>query len=173
MANRATKQQIVAAILDRLIDRIDRLTAWNCILSDQQQPPQWPSGAECLILSVRDGQFPEHYTTGGGALTLCEQLTIRVTPWIQQWTRSVTDWEHAMTGPVGLMSYWKPTLLRTLLISEATDSRLVPWQPVDHHGDVLWRNTLSPVQCSRPLVDQSGEWLGLTLTFTCDYDWWL
>lgn len=173
MVHRATKQQLVEAIHNRLISRIDRLTAWNCLISERRQPATWPTDTVCVIFRLQNGRFPPNYMAGGGLLTPCEQLSMDITVWLRQWTQSTPNWEMALLGHEGLISYWKPAVLRALLVTEAADGTMIPWQPVDAHGDRLWRNPLVPTQSSAPVVDGENSWLGLTITFTCDYDWWL
>lgn len=173
MRTRTTKDTLLHAIVDRLIDCIPSLGAWDCLVCDQSEPPCWPTGVACVVVSAGDGDFPEAFTTGGGAATLCEQLAIDITPWIQCSLDSPPDRTAALFGAHGLLSYWHPAILRALLITESATGDAIAWDPVDRSGHRILRSQLAITQCAAPRADASGQWLGAPVTVATEYDWQL
>lgn len=173
MRTRTTKDTLLHAIADRLVDRISSLGAWGCLVCDQSEPPRWPTGVACVVVSAGAGEFPEAFTTGGGAATLCEQLTVDITPWIQCSLDAPPDRDVALFGDNGLLSYWHPAILRALLITESDAGNPIAWDPVDQFGNQILRSQLAIMQCAAPGADASQQWLGAPITVSMEYDWQL
>jgi len=172
VSDRATQQEIVEAVVNRLIDRIAELTDLNCNASDQREPVAWPQDRQCVIVSVGDGRYPEPFLAGGGASTICEQSTIDVTAWVNCRLDTAPYMHEALLNVTsGLWSYWKPAILRALLVSEDAVGNVIAWNPVSKDGMGLLRNQLAPAQCTAPRPDSSNDWLGITLSFAADFDW--
>lgn len=170
-SDRATQKQILDAIVERLRDKVDDLGDTNCFASDQRQPVSWPPDHHAVTVSVGGGRFPEPFYASAGALTLCEQTTVAVTVWLHMDLDRSGRVEEALLSECGLISDWKPDILRALLITEDDDGNPIPWHPVGEDGLGLLRNMLAPLSCSDVFTDAAGEWIGMTLTFGVDFDW--
>jgi len=171
VSGRATQKQILDAIVSRLRSKIARLGDMNCHMTDQRQPIAWPPDRECVTVSVEGGRFPEPFYNGGGGSTLCESSTVAVTVWVRCNLDRIQTIEVALLEDTGIYSDWKPDILRALLISESSGGDVIPWSPVGPDGICLLRNCLSPISCGTVVTDSTGEWLGMTLSFSADFDW--
>lgn len=159
---------------NRLRVRIPELWQGNCFLGDQAEPLSWPADRQCVIIALGGGHFPEPFTAGGGALTLCELSKVDITAWIRCELDATPDLSVSLLGAAGgLWSYWQPAILRALMITEDDQGEMLAWDPRGLDGRCLLRNQLAPLHCTTARPDSTDTWLGITLTFAVDFDWWL
>lgn len=164
--NQATQDQIHAAIVARLIDRIPEFSAATCFVSDEPYPGHAPPKSIFCTVSPSDGVFPDGFFAGGGTLTLTEQTEILVSVFsdvrLGESGHAASKIFHARHG---LVAYYKPKILRALLLD---------WEPTFDANELL-RDMLSPVRClgprefNAPGADQ--PWLQMTLSFSVSFDW--
>lgn len=72
LRSRATQDEILIAIRDRLRSAIDVLNDSNCFVTDQPIPWHMPKGAYCVTVAPGEGTFPTEFFEGGGNATLTE-----------------------------------------------------------------------------------------------------
>ncbi len=171
MSDRATQADILQHILARLRVKIPEFTDANSFLCDQIIPAQWPDGLLCCTLSVPEGRFPEPFSAGGGVSTLCENMTVDVTLFVRCSLDGPPDCDAALVGPEGLWSRWKPDVLRALLLEGSSSSSVDCWMPVDEDGVGLLRNQIAALRSSAVRPDATGQWSGITISFSVDFDW--
>ncbi len=171
MSDRATQDDILRRIVDRLRAKIPEYADTVCFLCDQPQPVSWPDGPLCCVVSVSDGRFPEQFTTGGGASTLCKQITLEVTAWVRCVLDNVPSLDLVFLEEHGLWSTWEPAILRALLLETDSTGRADAWMPTDRYGAGLLRNQIAPLRTSAARPDATGQWMGLTISFGLDFDW--
>lgn len=160
--------------MGRLCDRIPELHRYNCLISDQPEPTAWPGDRHCVVVSLGSGRFPEPFTAGGGALTLCEMSEVEITAWVWCNLDRTPDLSHTLlNATTGLWGYWQPAILRAMMVTENAAGELMAWDPVGPDGQKMLRNQIAPTQCGAPQADTSGQWMGVTVTIAADFDWWL
>lgn len=79
---RATQDEILIAIRDRLRSAIDVLNDSNCFVTDQPILLHVPNGAYCVTVAPGERIFPSEFFAGGGNATLTEQGSVIVTPMV-------------------------------------------------------------------------------------------
>jgi hypothetical protein len=171
MRDRATQDEIFSQTVRRLRSQVKGLNESNCIVTDQEQPPTWPSGSVVCTVCSGPGKFPEALYAGGGISTLCEVASLKVSIWVRCKLDKPPTAEAPLLGSdKGLISKYKPAILRALL-SDEKNGAAVPWEPCDEDGVKLLRNQLSPISCTAPTPTSDGEFLGITLAFDTTFDW--
>lgn len=168
---RATQDQLLRQVVRRLRSQVRGFTEGNCFVTDQEQPEMWPSGNVVCTVCASAGRFPEAFFAGGGTSTLCEMATIKVSVWARGKLDSPGKSEVSLVGrEKGLLSCWKPGVLRALLCEEK-NGEVHPWEPCDENGVKILRNQLAPMSCTAPTPTADGEFLGITLSFETTFDW--
>lgn len=170
---------LLTAIRDRLVNRVDGLTAANCVLSDDAVPLVWPADP-CCTVSIGDSQFNPELWEGGGS----NQLTIRTTVLVTMFCRCVLDRPPAAESVLlnrdrGLLLKWKPAILKALLVNDATWATSccrVCWEPLTEDGYPILRQAMRPISCTSPRYvppDREGAipFMAWTLTLEAEYDW--
>lgn len=169
--NRATQQEILEAVVTRLRACVPEYTDLTCFVSDHPTPVSFPAGPVCCTVSLGSGTFPEPFFAGGGHLTLCEQTTLLVAPYVRSKLDKPAQTTQIMLNETkGLVSRFKPAILKALLVDDSSGTR-VTWQPLDTTGNRLLRSNLAPANCSAAAPDASGEFMGMILAFSVEFDW--
>lgn len=171
MSDRATQEEILNRVVDRLRVKIPDFSDAVCFLADQPVPPAWPVGDVACVVAVGDGRYPESFTSGGGVSTLCKSLTLGVTPWIRCNLDAIPSMDVVLNGERGLFSCWEPAILRALLLETDSSGTVTAWNPVGADGVGLLRNQIAPLNSTTPRFDATAEWLGMTVNFSIDFDW--
>jgi hypothetical protein len=171
MRDRATQDQLLYQTVRRLRSQIKGFSESNCIVTDQEQPEQWPSGNIVCTVCVAPGRFPEALFAGGGTSTLTEVAALKVSVYARCKLDKPPAAEAWIIGSdKGLVSKYKPAVLRALLCEEK-NGEVEPWEPCDADGVKLLRNQLSPISCTAPTPTANGDFLGITLAFDTTFDW--
>lgn len=172
-SDRATQLSILEAITQRLRQRVPDLSEVNTFVSDQRQPVKFPSDRLCCTITPGPGRFDEALWAGGGQSQICETLDVLVTLWLQNRLDAIPRATNALLGERGILSWYKPHLLRALLLEDLGNGSIDAWMPVGQDGMGLLRNYLRPVSCSSPMPEQTQSWIGMTLTLEASFDWML
>lgn len=166
--NRATQQEILTAVVARLRECIPEYTDLTCFVSDHPTPVSFPAGPICCTVTLGAGTFPERMFAGGGQLTLCEQTTLLVSPYVRsKLDKPAQTTQIMLNEEKGLITRFKPAILKALL----QDGASLPWQPLDSTGQRLLRSDLAPANCSAPAPDATGEFMGMIMSFAVEFDW--
>lgn len=171
LRDRATQDQLLQQFARRLRSQIKGFSESNCVVTDQEQPEQWPGGNVVCTVCASPGRFPEAFYAGGGTSTLCEVASVKVSVYVRCKLDKPSSAEAWIIGKdKGLVSRFKPAVLRAVLCEEKND-QVGPWEPCDEDGVKLLRNQLSPISCSAPTPTGDGQFLGITLAFDTTFDW--
>jgi len=169
--DRGTQDDILTRITDRIRVKVPELAGDACFLCDQPQPSVWPIGDVCCTVSIGPARYPEPFYVGGGPSTLAKSMTVDVTVWIRCQLDSVPSCESVLVNDHGLWSYWEPVILRALLVETDSAGAAQAWMPTGRDGVGLLRNYMSPSSVSAPRPDQTGQYVGMTISFNVEFDW--
>lgn len=182
MSADGTEFDLLSQIVDRLREKVP-FTAPQCFLSDEPVPVIFPPTDPICTVSVGDCQFDAEYWSGGGGKQLTQHTPIYVTVLIRSTIDNPPSVNVALLDPNrGMLMRFKPRLLRALLSEcdgESSDPLLMrPWSP-DRDGEPILRDYVQPISCSAPKYLQAGpeggrggaNFLGMTLTLRCSFDW--
>lgn len=166
---------LLAAIVDRLRDKVPLFNKANCFETEQPVPPSsyFPQGDVACTVCLQDGQFDERLYDGGGPNQLSETLQLGVTVF----RRSKIDQPPRVTVALqdcdkGVLKVLKLSVLRALLVEDLDADILVPWQPVSADGNPILRGMgLVPRSCQGPRALSDMDWIGLTIWFSVAIDW--
>jgi len=71
----------------------------------------------------------------------------------------------------GILTRFKPEILRAILVDDPTADILVPWVPVDDDGMSYLRDGIEPTRSQGPGQVPGRDWIGLSLHFSVTFDW--
>ena len=172
LRSRATQDEILIVIRDRLRSAIQGLNDSNCFVTDQPIPLHLPNGGYCVTVSPGEGSYPAEFYSGGGNATLTEQGSLIVTPMVcMKLDRPFRSEQALLQVDRGLL-WWKRSILQALLVWNANDFPGAAWEVTASDGRPLVRNQLQPQRASAPadVPDHSG-WLGMQISFGMVWDW--
>lgn len=160
----ATQAEVLHAITQRLIDKIDQYNETSCFVLDQPVPEELPIGKECCTVSPGPGNFVPSLFGGAGIATLTEDATAVVTPLV----RHVRG--PAGRGTVKLLNEDDGLVTRKWEILQAL---LANDYDLNIDGRYLLRDQLTPQSAAAPGETQIGKhkMLGLSITFHIPFDW--
>lgn len=170
-----TQDEILLAIVERLINAIGELNDQNCWLADQPIPLSIPGGRFACTVSLGSGRFPNEFFAGGGHDTLVEDGSIVITPLVvnaadrprRKW-RKIVGGDSACGAPSCL--YFKHAILKALLGRDASTGEV--WQPNADERPLL-RDMLSPLSCDSPHDVAVGDTVAtaMQMKFSTVFDW--
>lgn len=168
-----TDFDLLRAVQARLCASVPKLAPGICMICDEPVPPgtYFPRGDLACTIALSDGTFDTEKYDGAGANQLCERKSLIVTVF----TRSKLDQppraEFALLDEQrGILTCYKPAILRALLIHDPTAETLEPWQPLRGEHPIL-RGALVPTRSQGPRQLLDDDWLGLSLFFDVEFDW--
>lgn len=168
LRSRTTQERILTAIVDRLIDRIERLNDQNCILSDQAIPVIAPGGRFIVTVSPGAGSFVGQMFAGAGADTLSEDGSAIITPIVishldrpRQASRRLVGTDDQTLG----LYEWKAEILSALFGYD-------DWEPADGEQPLL-REQLAPLRCDAPadVVIGKANATAMKIVVSTVFDW--
>lgn len=168
LRGRTTQEKILTAIVDRLIDKIDRLNDQNCILADQAIPVNVPGGRFIVTVSPGSGSFVGQMFAGAGADTLSEDGSAIITPIVIQNLDRPRQSRRRLVGTddqtLGLYE-WKAEILSALFGYD-------DWEPADDDQPLL-REQLAPLRCDAPADVQiaSATATAMKIIVSTVFDW--
>ena len=172
LRSRATQDEILVAIRDRLRTAIDVLNDSNCFVTDQPIPLHMPGGAYCVTVTPGEGTFPFEFFVGGGNATLTEQGSVIITPMVCMKLDRPFRSEQALLLPDRGLLWWKRAILQALLVWDPSNFPGPSWEVTDPNGRPLLRSELQPIRASAPAdVPDHGGWLGMQMIFAMQWDW--
>lgn len=166
LRGRITQDQILTAIADRLLEKIEIYTDANCWISDDPVPLSHPSGDEFCTVSLGSGSFVSELFDGAGADTLTEMGSVIIAPTVPiRGDRPRRRRRRISSDPDG-----KSLLNRKYLILKALFSE--EWEPADGVQPLL-RDMPHPVSCSQPGEVHVGDatMLQLRIVIQTTFDW--
>jgi hypothetical protein len=161
-----TADQIVSAIVKRLISQFPEFNEATCFVSDSPEPIQVPRGSVFCTVSPGEGTFPEEFQSGGGVETLTEHFGVTITPYVLTRAGVMDETRDALLHPErGVLTRYKLRILRAMLYE---------WTPQQGDSIFFLRNsTLVAVSSSRGRYwgGESELYATLSLEFRADFDW--
>lgn len=161
----STPDEILAAIVDRLRERVAGYNDQNCWESDQPIPISHPGGGELCTVSMGGGDFPPEFFGGGGADTLTERGLIVVTPIVPvRGDRPYRRSRRVRSDPGSVLTRKRQIL--SALFADPT------WEPaVD--GRPLLRELMSPGRATDPHDVTTGEsrMIAIQISMNVLFDW--
>ncbi len=169
----ATQSEILVAFRDRL-RTVDGLNDQTCFITDSPIPPMLPAGGgHCVTVSLGAGSFDQSLFSAGGHSVLNEDSQVVVTILAQTRIDRAPQAERALLADDrGLITRWKRSVLRALLVSDPTlGQSSQAWEPASGNRP-LCRDQIRPLSCSAPSdVPEWAGWTGLQIVFSASFDW--
>ena len=174
MSADGTEYDLLTQVQGRLREKVP-FPESCCFISDAPVPEFWPTVDPICTISVGDTQFDAEYWAGGGYEQLTQHTPLLITVFVRSSLDSPPRINAALLDPNrGLLMRYKPKILRALLAEcDGTSSPMPQWDP-HYLGESILRDAIQPVGCSAPRYaqDRGGvNFLALTLTFRCSFDW--
>lgn len=168
-----TDFDLLTAVKARLTEKVPKLTDGLCLICDEPLPPEsyYPRGDFAMTLALTDGTFDKSMYDAGGANQLCESKRLIATVLRRSNIDQPGRLEHAMLDEDrGILTRYKPFVLRAILVDDPAADILAPWQPMKN-GKPILRGAIMPDISQGPRQVTGGGWLGLSLFFIVEFDW--
>lgn len=182
LRGRADQSDILIAFAERLREN-PLLNEQNAIVDNQPIPTQFPAGGFCVCVAPGDGRFPGNFWEGGHHTTAVEQGQVIIGVYVQirrdrpgrreqslMGRRESTQEAPNMDRPSLLI--WKRDILQLLTVEDPRLGTMSQaWEP-SKDGIPLCRSIPIPRRVTGALdVPQNPGWIGLQITFDCEWDW--
>ncbi len=159
LRGQADQEHILQSIVERLIDKVERLNDQNCFLADQAIPITHPGGRYVVTVSMGAGSYVGQMFAGAGADTITEDGSVIITVILfnnldrpRQSIRKIIGRDDQAAGLI----QWKKQILRALF---GFDDR---WEPT--LGDQpLLREQIAPLRVDAPADVTVGEARGTAM----------
>lgn len=166
LRGQSLQDDILEAIVVRLIELIPEYSDQNCFISDDPVPEVHPGGDEFCTVSIGDGNFPGEFFVGGGADTLVEDGSVVIAPTLP--TRGGRRYrkERFISGETN----GKTLLERKRQILKALFAE--HWEPLKVTKPLL-RDQISPIRCTAPgeVHVAQAKMLQLRVIVRTTFDW--
>lgn len=169
-----TADRLLTDVRNRLAEKIPEFTRGTLLITDEPVPPDayFPKGKIACTVCLLDGGFDRGIWHGAGPNALTETSDLVVTILTRSKLDQPPQAEVALTNEkFGILTRFKPDLLRALLVDDPTADILQPWVPGDDDGFSYLRNGIEPVRSQGPGQMPGRDWLGLSLHFSVTFDW--
>lgn len=168
-----TAYHLLTEVETRLRAEVDGFNEATCFICDDPVPPDsyFPTGGVVCTIALVDGEFNGGHYIGGGANVLTETCSLVVTPMLNIVLDQPPRAKAALLNDSkGILTRYKPRILRALLVDDINAAILAPWFPVKD-AKPLTRGALLPTRSQGPRKLQGADWIGLSLYFEVEFDW--
>ena len=168
-----TAYDLLTEVETRLRAEIEGFNEGTCFICDSPVPPDayFPTGGVVCTIALVDGHFDQGNYVGGGANVLTETCSLVITPMVNIVLDQPSRARAALLNDgKGILTRYKPRILRALLVDDPDAATLAPWFPVKN-GLPMTRGAMLPTRSDGPRQLQGADWLGLSLWFEVAFDW--
>jgi hypothetical protein len=175
VSTEGTALELLTAVKNRLATLIPDFGRGALMITDEPVPPDayFAQGKLACTLCLLDGTFDKRLWAGGGPMQLTETSDLVVTILTHPKLDQPPQAEVALLNDkFGILTRFKPDILRALLVADPAADLLIPWVPVDDDGQYFLRDGgLVPVRSQGPGQVPGRDWIGLSLHFAVQFDW--
>lgn len=152
---------VLEAVMRRLIDQVEGFTASNCVISDETEPSTPFSGNVMCFVSPMGGEFDAEWLVGGGEHQCKENTGVLISVWTQMKLDPKQRTEQALTNRSRGLVVFKKRILKAL-----TGHRLL-----DESGNELLTDLMAPRSSVHVRKSEESKSVGFSLSFSTDFLW--